>query len=102
MCIFRQLIPPNGAEETVDGEGVLHQCSANSDGYRNLWSGNDLKGGGSGYMMYYKLYHVDFNVLDNNQVNSGQKIGAVFDSDHNEHHGNTCKGNNPSCTGIPP
>ena len=98
--INRQETP--GGYPTVDGEGVLHQCSSNNDGYRNIWYKNDLSGGQSGYMLYYKLYHVDNNKVIDNKVNSDQSIGAVFDSAHDEHKGNSCSGNSPKCTGIPP
>ena len=49
---------------TVDGEGILHQASAGNDGLRNLWYKNDLSGGSTGYLVYYKL----FNVIDNQLI----------------------------------
>ena len=49
---------------TVDGEGILHQASTGNDGIRNLWYKNDLSGGSTGYLVYYKL----FNVIDNQLI----------------------------------
>ena len=49
--------------ETVDGEGVLHQASNGNDGLRNLWYKNNLSGGSTGYLVYYKLFNVEYNQL---------------------------------------
>lgn len=48
---------------TVDGEGILHQAANGNDGLRNLWYKNDLGGGSTGYLVYYKLYNVEYNQL---------------------------------------
>ena len=101
--INNQCVPPVSEHckyQTVDGGGILHQCSGNSNGLRNNWVNNDLSGGSRGPMFYYKLYETDNNILMNNIA--VQAIGGVFDANHDEHHGNVCKNNNPKCTGIPP
>ena len=48
---------------TVDGEGILMQAVNGNDGLRNLWYKNDLSGGSTGYLVYYKLFNVEFNQL---------------------------------------
>ena len=48
---------------TVDGEGILHQASIGNDGIRNLWYKNDMSGGSTGYLVYYKLFNVEYNQL---------------------------------------
>ena len=48
---------------TVDGEGILHQAAGGNDGLRNLWYKNDLSGGSTGYLVYYKLFNVENNQL---------------------------------------
>lgn len=47
--IYRQQLY-NQKYETVDGEGILVQCTNGNNQYRNLWDRNDLSGGGSGYI----------------------------------------------------
>ena len=49
--------------ETVDGEGILQQTISGNDGLRNLWYKNDLHGGSTGYLVFYKLYNVEYNHL---------------------------------------
>ena len=48
---------------TVDGEGVLMQAVSGNDGLRNLWYKNDMSGGSTGYLAYYKLFNVEYNQL---------------------------------------
>ena len=48
---------------TVDGEGILMQAIAGNDGLRNLWYKNNLLGGTTGYMVYYKLFNVEGNQI---------------------------------------
>ncbi|XP_019855291.1 PREDICTED: uncharacterized protein LOC109584125 [Amphimedon queenslandica] len=85
---------------TVDGEGILHQASNGNDGLRNLWYKNDLSGGSSGYLAYFKLFNVIDNQLISNTAASGQIIGAVIDQDHHVVKDNQCKDNHPKCTGM--
>jgi len=89
----------NSSYLTVDGEGILHQCAAGTDAYRNLWDHNDMRGGESGYMMYYKLTHVVDNILTNNKVNSNEHIGTI-DNSGDVVKGNHCSGNSPKCVGF--
>lgn len=96
--INRQKIP-GGDYLTTDGEGLLHQCASGTDGYRNVWHANDFRGGGSGYMLFYKLTHVIDNTLTDNSVNADQSIGTV-DNPGDVVKGNTCKGNSPKCSGF--
>ena len=49
--------------ETVDGEGILQQTENGNDALRNLWYKNDLHGGSTGYLVFYKLYNVEYNHL---------------------------------------
>ena len=48
---------------TVDGEGVLMQAVSGNDGLRNLWYKNDMSGGSTGYLAYYKLFNVEYNQI---------------------------------------
>ena len=48
---------------SVDGEGILMQAVAGNDGLRNLWYKNDLTGGTTGYIVYYKLFNVEYNQI---------------------------------------
>jgi hypothetical protein len=48
---------------TVDGEGILQQASNGNDGLHSLWLKNDLSGGSSGPLVYYKLFNVEYNQL---------------------------------------
>merc|ERR1712232_901759 len=74
--INRQLIP-GGAYMTVDGEGMLLQCSSGNNAVRNVLVGNDLSGGSSGYIGFYGLTSVTDNIIEGNKVNSDQKIGIM-------------------------
>ena len=47
----------------VDGEGILMQAVGGNDGLRNLWYKNNLLGGITGYMVYYKLFNVENNQI---------------------------------------
>ena len=100
--IHRQYVcPDEGNYMTVDGEGVLHQCSNNGNGYRGYWYKNDLTGGQTGYMLYYNNQIDDYNVLIDNKVPSGFEIGATFDKGTNPQiKGNVCQGNQPKCVGL--
>ena len=60
--INRQKAADSGYQ-TVDGEGILHQAASGNDGLRNLWYKNDLSGGSTGYLVYYKLFNVENNQL---------------------------------------
>jgi hypothetical protein len=82
---------------STDGEGVLHQEANNSQGRRDIWDNNDLRGGNSGYMAYYKLNSVYDSTITNNTVNSGEMIGGVSIGSTS---GIQCSGNSPSCTGL--
>eukprot|EP00730_Choanoeca_flexa_P002492 TRINITY_DN11069_c0_g1_i3.p1 TRINITY_DN11069_c0_g1~~TRINITY_DN11069_c0_g1_i3.p1 ORF type:complete len:490 (+),score=98.81 TRINITY_DN11069_c0_g1_i3:154-1470(+) len=95
--IWRQKTPDG--YETVDGEGILHQCSANSDSYRSYWHSNDLTGSESGPIWFYKLDNTIDNVVTDNK--SPHFVGALF-NDGQKHSGNKCEGNSPKCLGIPP
>ena len=85
---------------TVDGEGLLVQCEGGNNQFRNLWKGNDLSGGSSGYIAYYKNQQVEDNILEDNRANSDQIIGFITDSSdvlkNNKYSGNvpkcSCKG----------
>ena len=48
---------------TVDGEGILMQAVAGNDGLHNLWNKNDLSGGTTGYIVFYKLFNVEHNQI---------------------------------------
>lgn len=48
---------------TVDGEGILMQAIAGNDGLRNLWYKNNLLGGSTGHIVYYKLFNVEKNQI---------------------------------------
>ncbi|MCG8621340.1 MAG: hypothetical protein MJE68_04960, partial [Proteobacteria bacterium] len=48
---------------TVDGEGILMQAVNGNDGLRNLWYKNDLSGGSTGYLVFYKLFNVEYNQI---------------------------------------
>lgn len=48
---------------TVDGEGILMQAIGGNDGLRNLWYKNNLLGGSTGYIVYYKLFNVEDNQI---------------------------------------
>jgi hypothetical protein len=97
--INRQKIPST-SYLTVDGEGILHQASNGNDGLRNLWYKNDLSGGSTGYLVYYKLYNVEYNQLISNTAAEGFSIGVIIDTDHHNVQHNVCKDNHPKCTGI--
>ena len=58
--VNRQIVS-DGKYETTDGEGILQQAAGGNDGLRNLWHANNLSGGSSGPVFYYKL----FNTIDN-------------------------------------
>ena len=99
--INRQKVNPSeGPYETVDGEGVLHQCNGNCNGIRGLWKNNDLSGGETGYMLYYFNQHVDDNTITSNKVNNNQQIGAIYYKGEGEHSGNSCSGNDPKAVGC--
>jgi len=96
--VNRQVTP--GGFPTVDGEGVLHQASSNSDMMYTVWSGNDLQGGTSGYMLAYKLQEPSHNVIEDNRVISGQSIGCIAGNGGNCGKDNKCSGNSPKCSGF--
>eukprot|EP00912_Choanoflagellata_sp_UC4_P001788 UC4_evm1s1147 len=79
---------------TVDGEGILVQCSNGNNQYRNIWSDNDLSGGASGYIAYYNVAVVSDCDILNNVVNSDQHIG-LLDSSNSHVSGIQCSGNTP-------
>eukprot|EP01043_Picozoa_sp_COSAG02_P045053 COSAG02_NODE_4082_length_5808_cov_3.266071_3_plen_611_part_00 len=84
---------------TVDGEGILVQCTNGNNQYNNLWQDNDLTGGTSGYIAYYGVNVVQNNQILRNKVNPDQHIGFMnMDTSVDELHGNDCKGNTPACT----
>jgi hypothetical protein len=97
-AINRQTTP--GGYETVDGEGVLHQASNNCDGLRNVWNGNDLTYGTTGYMAFYKLSSPSYNVLTNNKILSSENIGCDAGNGGNCGKDNVCKGNSQPCHGF--
>lgn len=65
--IYRQKLY-NQSYLTVDGEGILVQCSNGNNQYRNVWNKNDLSGGGSGYIAYYGVDVVDDCIITDNKV----------------------------------
>eukprot|EP00039_Didymoeca_costata_P033643 m.43363 g.43363 ORF g.43363 m.43363 type:complete len:490 (+) comp9972_c0_seq1:40-1509(+) len=95
--IYRQLV--YGTKfETVDGEGILVQCSNGNNQYRNIWNGNDLTGGGSGYIAYYGVNKVEDCDIIGNTVNSDQQIGFLNMHPQDVVKDITCKGNKPKCS----
>ena len=62
----------NSSYSTVDGEGILVQCSNGNNQYRNIWDSNDLSGGSSGYIAYYNVAVVEDCDIINNKVNKDQ------------------------------
>ena len=82
---------------SVDGEGLLVQCEGGNNQFRNFWKGNDLSGGGSGYVGYYKNQQVEDNTIEDNKVNSDQMIGFVTNQG-DVLKNNKCQGNEPKCS----
>lgn len=87
---------------TVDGEGILHQPQDGMNASRNLYIGNDLRNGSSGYIGFYGLAVITDNTLIDNAVNPDQVIGVNGPNRTVENHGNVCQGNSPPCTGMNP
>lgn len=85
---------------TTDGEGVLHQASANSDMMYTLWNEVNLLGGTSGYMLAYKLQEPSNNVITGNQVISGENIGCLAGNGGDCGKNNQCSDNHPKCVGF--
>ena len=82
---------------TVDGEGLLVQCEHGNNQFRNLWKGNDLSGGGSGYIAFWMNQQVEDNTIEDNKANSDQIIGFVT-SQGDTVKNNKCQGNEPKCS----
>lgn len=90
---------------TVDGEGLLHQCSAGNEAYRNIWRNNDFTGGSDGYMGFYGLGTVVDNIVEGNRVNSNEKIGIICGGSSPAKmtiSGNKCSGNSPKAICVDP
>jgi hypothetical protein len=96
--IHRQRAGTSGYD-TVDGEGVLQQTQDGLTAVGNVWSGNDLSGGSSGYMNFYNIHNITGNVVTGNTVNADQTIG-VADCRGCVVAGNVCAGNSQPCTGM--
>ena len=63
--------------ETVDGEGILHQSENGNSAYGDLYVGNDLSGGSSGYVGVWDLPWVNYTSFIGNTVNPDQQIGVI-------------------------
>jgi hypothetical protein len=90
---------PSGYD-TVDGEGILHQAENGNAGFGDVFVGNDLTGGTSGYLAAWDLATTRNTHWEGNTVNSDQFIGVVCLGDDRADAalGNTCRNNTPTAT----
>lgn len=97
--IHRQSLPTTARYLTVDGEGVLQQTQDGLSAVGNLWEGNDLTGGSSGFMLLWDLKNITRNVITGNSVLANMSVG-VWDCRGCVVTDNVCSGNSVPCTGM--